>query len=118
LWFVWSDPQLSERARSLIEDAGNQLFLSAATAWELAIKISTGKLSVGQEIGTFLQSQIEINHLTFLPVSIPHSARVATLPFHHKDPFDRMLIAQSLDEDIPIITNEVLFEQYGIQRYW
>ena len=118
LWFVWSDPKLSVYAKTLIEDANNEIYFSAASAWEIAIKVSSGKLSLGQELGEFLQTQIDENQMTLLPVSISHSAEVATMSFHHKDPFDRLLVAQSLVEEVPIISNEVIFDKYGVKRLW
>lgn len=118
LWFVWNDARLSVTARSLIEDANNDLYLSAASAWEIAIKISVGKLSVGQDLGTFLTEQLTRNAIALLPLSIPHAATVASLPLHHKDPFDRLLVAQSLTESVPLVSIETTLDAYGIQRLW
>ncbi len=89
-----------------------------ASAWELAIKVSTGKLTLAQPLPLFLPDQLQRNTLQLLPITLPHILHVATLPFHHRDPFDRLLIAQSLIEPIPIISADAVFDGYGVQRLW
>lgn len=118
LWFVWNDTRLAANARLHIEDPTNDLFLSAASAWEMAIKIGIGKLSVGQELEAFLTEQMTNNRIALLPLSIAHAAKVAALPHHHKDPFDRLLIAQSLTEHMPLIGRDDVFDRYGVTRHW
>lgn len=84
----------------------------------MAIKVSLGKLTLAAPIDLFLPQQIATNSLTILPILPHHTFRVATLPFHHRDPFDRLLIAQSELEDFPIIGNDSIFDHYGITRVW
>src|SRR4051812_41279294 len=103
LWFLSDDPQLSPTAREHMEDPGNELFLSLASVWEIAIKVSIGKLALESPLEPFLPDQLHENDIQLLPISMAHTLRVASLPFHHRDPFDRLLVAQSLAEDLPVI---------------
>jgi PIN domain nuclease of toxin-antitoxin system len=96
LWFVLNDPKLSSTARALVIDPTNTVFLSPASFWEIAIKISTGKYALPQAFDILMLRQIQQNRLTILDITVAHTAVVATLPFHHRDPFDRMLVGQSL----------------------
>jgi|SRR5579871_268568 len=118
LWFVNNAPQLSQTAIDLISDANNQVCLSVASVWEMAIKTSTGKLALAQPVDIFVPDQLQRNDLSLLPIDLPHTLRVASLPFHHKDPFDRLLIAQSLVEALPIISVDSIFDLYGVVRLW
>ncbi|MGH9159560.1 MAG: type II toxin-antitoxin system VapC family toxin, partial [Vicinamibacteraceae bacterium] len=95
LWWVDDDNRLSRRARAAIADRENDCFLSLTSCWELAIKVSLGKLSLEANVEQFVSVQAATNGFTFLPVQFSHTARVARLPFHHRDPFDRMLAAQA-----------------------
>ena len=118
LWFINGDRQLNTRSRTIIEDDTNEKLISIANVWEIAIKVSTGKLKITPnfEQGVFLQ--IELNAFEILPIATAHLAEVARLPFHHRDPFDRLLIAQSKAENIPLISADGAFDAYGIQRLW
>ena len=118
LWFVWDDPQLSLLAKNAIESSENEIYLSAASAWEVAIKVSTGKLSIGQEVEPYFHQHLSQNEIGLLPISLAHIGKVATLPFYHKDPFDRLLISQSLAESMPLVSADVIFDLYGITRIW
>ncbi len=118
LWFVWGHKNLSSTAQSLIADPKNQVFLSAASHREIAIKTSTGKLVLTAPFRDFIEQSLAKNNFTPLAIEIVHSDVVLRLPFHHRDPFDRMLIAQSLVEQMPIVSNEVIFDPYGVQRLW
>lgn len=118
LWFINSDEALSERSKSLIEDAEHTLYLSVASLWEMAIKVSLGKLEVGSPFIEFMTTQLSENNITLLEIKAEHTGLVSTLPFHHRDPFDRMIIAQSLTENMPIIGKDEIFDSYGIQRLW
>jgi PIN domain nuclease of toxin-antitoxin system len=118
LWFVWDDGQLTHNATALIEHPGHQKYLSAATYWEIAIKVSIGKLDLGEPYRPFMRRETARNNFEVLPVSVDHAAAVAELPFHHRDPFDRMLIAQAMVEDIPIISGDRVFDAYPITRLW
>ncbi|HZP82649.1 MAG TPA: type II toxin-antitoxin system VapC family toxin [Chthonomonadaceae bacterium] len=118
LWFVWNDPQLSDMAKNLIADADNDVFPSMASAWELVIKVSIGKLILAHPVDLFLPDQLQRNNIQLLPIALPHTLRVAVLPFHHKDPFDRMLIAQSLVETMPLVSADAVLDAYGVRRLW
>lgn len=118
LWFGRASPQLSREALQLIQDPENDLFLSIASPWEVGIKISTGKLVLGEPVDAFFSEQIRLLSLRLLPVSLAHVARVATLPFHHRDPFDRMLVAQSLTENMALVSADAILDAYGITRLW
>ena len=118
LWFVGATGRLSTEARRQIERVENQRLFSIASAWELAIKISIGKLTLAQNLETFIESQLDLSVSEMLPVSLAHLALVARLPFHHRDPFDRLLIVQSLVDGIPIISADTAFDAYGVVRIW
>ena len=118
LWFVWDDPQLSLTAKSAIESQENEIYLSAVSPWEVSIKVSTGKLSIGQEVEAYFDEHLSRNLITLLPISLAHVGRVAVLPFHHKDPFDRLLIAQSLTEPLQLVSADTMFDRYGVARIW
>src|SRR2546425_9644913 len=102
LWFFWDDPQLSAKAKATIEDPVNRKLVSVASCWEVAVKAGVGKLSLGEPSQSFLQREIVRNSFELLSISLDHATAVETLPFHHRDPFDRLLVAQMLLEQIPI----------------
>ena len=118
LWFIGGGSKLSTNARMLIEDVSNQSVLSIASLWEMAIKISTGKLILDQPFETLIPQQMSRNGIELLEISFPHTVVVATLPFHHRDPFDRLLIAQAIVEQIPIVSCDTAFDRYTITRLW
>lgn len=118
LWFVWDDAQLSNHAKALIVNATNQKFISPATYWEIAIKVSIGKLDLGEPYRAFMRREIAQNNFDILPVSVDRTAAVSSLPLHHRDPFDRMLIAQSMVEEVPIISGDTAFDAYPVTRLW
>jgi PIN domain nuclease of toxin-antitoxin system len=118
LWFVLNDPQLSGNARVLMADPSNELLLSPASYWEIAIKVSIGKYALPGDFTDFMEQQITDNNLTVLPITVKHAAVVATLPFHHRDPFDRLLIAQAMTEAIPLLSADAIFDAYPITRMW
>ncbi|HYT87758.1 MAG TPA: type II toxin-antitoxin system VapC family toxin [Gemmataceae bacterium] len=118
LWFVLNDPQLSAAARTAISDPKNEVFVSPATYWEIAIKVSIGKYALTVPFEDFIRHALKDNGFKILPIEIRPAARVATLPFHHKDPFDRLLIAQALAEDLTLVSNENRFDAYGVKRLW
>ena len=116
LWWVSDDPRLSARARRAI--AGNPCLLSIASCWEMAIKAGLGRLEIPRPIERFLQEQIEVNGFSLLPASLEHVADVAELPFHHHDPFDRVLAAQARREKLAIVSADQVFRKYGVKRVW
>jgi PIN domain nuclease of toxin-antitoxin system len=118
LWFVWDDLQLGTNARALIVDPSNQKLISAGTYWEIAIKVSIGKLDLGEPYRAFMPREINRNNFDMLPVSVDHAAVVSSLPFHHRDPFDRRLIAQAIVEQIHIVSGDPAFDAYPITRLW
>jgi PIN domain nuclease of toxin-antitoxin system len=118
LWFISDHPNLSNSAKLLLEDASNQRLISIASIWEMAIKTSLGKLSFSLPFQTFIAQQIQINEFEILGITIEHLAEVSTLAMHHRDPFDRLLIAQALVEKIPIVSVDSAFDAYPGQRLW
>ncbi len=119
LWFIEDHPRLSRVARQLIEDNTTVPFLSVASLWEMAIKISLGKMTVGnQSFETFIPEQMSRNDIAPLDITVWHVARVAVLPLAHRDPFDRMLIAQAIIEELPIISADSILDAYPVTRIW
>ena len=118
LWWLSDDPALSRAARKIVADAKNTLIVSAASAWEIAIKVRLGKLPTAIDLAADFSSQIEREGFHLLPISAEHGIRAGLLLGPHKDPFDRMLIAQAQAENVPIITNETAFETYGVRCLW
>jgi PIN domain nuclease of toxin-antitoxin system len=118
LWFVWNHPKLSATARSLISDPKNTLLLSAASIWEVAIKVSIGKLTLADPYDVFMNQAINTTGLTLLPIEVRHAALMTSLPFHHNDPFDRMILAQALAEKLSLLSADALFDTYGVSRLW
>ncbi|MBI4750807.1 MAG: type II toxin-antitoxin system VapC family toxin [Acidobacteria bacterium] len=118
LWFVLGDLQLSDKARALISDPTNEKLISPASYWELAIKISIGKYLLTEPYADFMKRAIIGNGLIILPIAPVHTSVLTSLPFHHKDPFDRLLIAQSIAEGIPIVSADAVFDTYPVVRLW
>jgi PIN domain nuclease of toxin-antitoxin system len=114
LWMAASHERLSDRARALIEASDNELYLSAASAWEIAIKHSLGKLRLPEPPARYVPSRLDAMRTLALPIEHSHALHVATLPAHHRDPFDRLLIAQAQLEDLPILTADPLFARYDV----
>ena len=117
LWFVAGDDRLSLRASETIADADDAL-LSVASCWEIAIKASLGKLVLTSPVERFLTEQIAFNRLELLHIELPHATRVATLPWNHRDPIDRLLAAQALHEKVAIVSGDPVFRAYGVKRIW
>jgi PIN domain nuclease of toxin-antitoxin system len=118
LWFVWLDPKLSATAQALMTDPNNKLYFSPASYWEIAIKVSVKKLKLGEPYDVFVPREVANLNLAILPIEIRHAAVLVTLPYHHKDPFDRMLIAQASAEPMPIVSADNVFDLYPITRLW
>lgn len=118
LWWLSDDPALTRTARRIIAEPKNTLIVSAASAWEIATKVRLGKLATGMDLASDFSAQIEREGFQLLAITADHGIRAGMLPGPHKDPFDRMLIAQSQAENAPIITNEMVFERYGVRRLW
>jgi PIN domain nuclease of toxin-antitoxin system len=118
LWFITDAPSLSSKARELIEDSDNDITLSVASLWEMAIKVSLGKLTISQPLNMFMAQQLHLNAINLLNISVDHAAMVATLPFHHRDPFDRLLVAQAIVERLSFLSVDTVFDAYGVDRKW
>ena len=118
LWWLVDDHALSERARDLMRDAGNTLYLSAVSAWEIAVKAALGRLELRGEPSTVVPEQMAANSIEPLPVQISHALQVYSLPAHHRDPFDRMLVAQSQIEGLPILTSDANIGHYDVEVVW
>jgi len=117
LWFSEDHKKLSSTAKSFIEDSENICFVSIASIWEMAIKTSLNKLKVKIGFKNLLE-EIKKNDFDLLNISFEHTLKITDLEFHHRDPFDRILIAQSLVEDFKIITSDKIFDKYNIERIW
>ncbi len=118
LWWLADDPQLSARARDILSDATTTVYVSAATAWEVSTKHRLGKLPTHGGVATSLAAHVAEQGFTPLDVTLDHGLRAGALPGPHKDPFDRMLIAQAQAERLPLVSNEVPFDGYGVTRVW
>lgn len=118
LWFIGDVAVLSNKAKETFLDQKNELFLSLASIWEIAIKISIGKLALQQSLEYFIPAQLQENSIAQLDINFRHVARVVNLPFHHRDPFDRLIISQALEEDLPVLSSDSAFDAYGIKRIW
>jgi PIN domain nuclease of toxin-antitoxin system len=118
LWYVLGDPRLSGTAKDLILDPANEILISPASYWEIAIKVSIGKLTLHRPYGEFLDLCLNRYGFVVLPIEPRHAAQVVTLPFppNHKDPFDRLLVAQALVEAISIVSDDVALDLYGVNR--
>jgi PIN domain nuclease of toxin-antitoxin system len=118
LWFITDHPQLSATAKALIEDPNSEILVSPASYWETAIKVSIGKYPLTAPFETFITQGIDGNGFTILPIEPRHAAVLTTVPFHHRDPFDRMLVAQAQVEKISVVSIDAILDQYGINRLW
>ena len=110
LWFFWDDQRLSAKARILVEDSNNRKLASAATCWEIAIKVGLGKLDLGESSQSFLPREIARNNFELLPIRLNHATAVEALSWHHRDPFDRLLVAQSIVEGLPLVSGDVILD--------
>ncbi|MEA5510619.1 type II toxin-antitoxin system VapC family toxin [Crocosphaera sp. UHCC 0190] len=118
LWFIDGSSNLSQTARQLIENKDNQRFVSIASLWEIAIKVSIGKLKLGVSLPDLVKQQVYDNDIELLAISPEHLDILRKLDFHHKDPFDRLIISQSIVEKMTIITKDTAFISYSVQILW
>lgn len=118
LWFITDNPRLSATVSSAIEDPANTIHVSLASAWEIAIKTSLGKLIVAEPISVLLPRELNRNGFHSLPIELAHIIAIADLPFHHRDPFDRLLIAQAMVEQLTVASSDAAFDPYPISRLW
>lgn len=117
IWGLCAPERLSTKARQLMESAAEPVYFSVASVWEISIKLSLGKLKLDATVREFVQAQVR-NGFQLLPIEVQHVARVAELPFQHRDPFDRLLIAQALESDLEIITADPAFDRYPVGTIW
>lgn len=119
LWFVSGDFRLSSSAQAVLENEGSDIYLSVASIWELAIKANLGRgLDLPRPFPEFIDIELQEDRFQLLNINVAHLKRVAELPLFHRDPFDRLIIAQSQVEDMPIITSDAAFDAYALQRVW
>jgi PIN domain nuclease of toxin-antitoxin system len=118
LWFITANPMLGRNAERAIRDPSNLTILSIATPWEIAIKVGLGKLILGEPFGVYITREITNNSFPILTITLDHLAIVATLAHYHRDPFDRLLIAQAIAEGMPILSADPAFDAYGVTRLW
>ena len=118
LWFISGDDALSGKARSLIEDEANDKLVSIGSLWEIAIKNSIGKLPLAKPFGQLIPEQLQRGGFAVLGLTVGHTAQLTQLPLHHRDPFERMLVAQCLAENLPLVSGDDALDAYGIKRLW
>ncbi len=118
LWYIWGNSNLTKTAQLAIENPNNIIYVSTASQWEITIKHSLGKLTLNLPLPDFLEIRIDGNGFLTLPIERQHLLVLPSLPFHHRDPFDRLLIAQSIAESIPLISADKAFDAYPITRIW
>ncbi len=118
LWWADDSVRLSTKARRAISRRDETCFLSLASCWEMATKIGLGRLKLMQRLDRFIAEQMAQNGVHPLAVTLPHLARAAELPFHHRDPFDRLLAAQAIEEGLSIVSADAVFKKYGVARVW
>ena len=118
IWYVDQDHLLGAAAHAAITDPANELLLSTATIWEISIKVGLKKLSLSLPFRDWMNRAIADLGLTLLPITVEYADAQAGLPYHHRDPFDRLLVAQAQVENVPLVSGDVMFDHYGIPRLW
>ena len=118
IWFAENDASLSRGARQALNEPANDLYCSVASIWEMAIKVSLGKLMTSARLDTGFHHLLEDNGFSILDVEYAHAVQVLTLPWHHRDPFDRLLVAQVMLERLALVSHDHQLDAYGIKRIW
>ena len=118
LWFIEGQDRFSLETLRLIEDTSNEVFVSVVGLWEIAIKVSLKKLELTEAFHALIPREMERNNIELLATKLEHFGKLAQLPFHHRDPFDRLLAAQALVENIPVISSDNFLDAYGVSRTW
>ncbi|MFY9619480.1 MAG: type II toxin-antitoxin system VapC family toxin [Pyrinomonadaceae bacterium] len=118
LWFIAGDERLTNKARSIIEDAEKYSFVSAATLWEIALKTSLGRLSLTVPFGDLISHQMRLNGFQLLSINPSHLELLLSLQFHHRDPFDRIIVAQAAVEAMSIVSADSSLDAYEVKRLW
>jgi PIN domain nuclease of toxin-antitoxin system len=118
IWYVDQDHLLSPVAHAAITDPANDLLLSAATIWEIAIKISLKKLALSLPYGQWMTKAVADLGLSVLPITVEYADKQTSLTWHHRDPFDRLLVAQALVDNVPVVSADAILDAYGVTRIW
>lgn len=118
LWWLDGDRRLSRLARRTIADEANTVLVSAASAWEIATKVRIGKLPGAVDVAADVAGCLSRQRFDSLDITVLHAQRAGRLPGTHRDPFDRMLVAQAQIEDLPVVTNDAVFDEFGVTRVW
>jgi len=118
LWLINGDDRLSDTARQLYLDRANDLYVSAASLWEIGIKVGIGKLRLAEDWSATIPGEMEANSIRWLPIELAHCVQLSSLPFHHRDPFDRLLIAQALVEGMSLLTADEAMAGYAVDCLW
>lgn len=118
LWMASEPDRLGSAARAQIDDASTELLLSIASVWEIAIKVSLGRLTLPGPVDRFVREQLMLTRISLLDVDVAHVAVVAELPWHHRDPFDRLLVAQASSGGLAVISRDAAFDAYQVERIW
>jgi len=116
LWGIQDAAKVSIRVRELLPVA--DVWISVASLWEIIAKVQIGKLTLPTPVGDYLAEKLKMNGVSVLPLTLAHVRRLEGIPFHHRDPFDRILIAQSLEENLPLVTSDVAFTKYSLRIIW
>ncbi|MGH9533001.1 MAG: type II toxin-antitoxin system VapC family toxin [Terriglobales bacterium] len=118
LWAILNDPRLSAQVGQILGDGRNQLLLSVASVWEIIVKVEIGRLPLPRPAADFMMRRIVKSGIRVLPIRLEHALRLEGLPMHHRDPFDRMLVAQALEEGVPILSADAALRAYGAEIIW
>jgi len=116
LWGLENEEKLSQRVRTLLP--ASEVWISVAGVWEIIAKVQAGKLTLPPPVGDYLSKKLKANGVMILPITFDHVKRLERLPMHHRDPFDRILIAQAFEENLPVVTADSLFTQYSVEVIW
>ena len=118
IWFFAGHPNLSNKVREIMEDDNHQKLISLVSVWEMGIKQSKGKFNLSLPLEDYINNKIKLEDFDLLPIKLNNVSLITSLPFHHNDPFDRLLIAQSIIENIPILSKDIAFDAYDVNRLW
>ncbi|MCE9526666.1 MAG: type II toxin-antitoxin system VapC family toxin [Planctomycetales bacterium] len=118
LWFLANNPSLSSTALQAISNPQNDVFVSTVSAWEIAIKASSGKLTLARPFASIFPQQLALNNMDLLPIEVPHLAGLFALPSFHRDPFDRLLVAQAIVEGMTLVTSDAQLANYPLPVLW
>lgn len=118
LWFSLNDSKLSNPAKTVLTDPSNEILISPANYWELAIKIGLGKYQLTATLDQFVEKAVRTYGLIILHIQPRHADELKNLPHHHRDPFDRLLVAQAIVENIPLVSGDILLDSYSVTRIW